>query len=191
MDWLIVGLGNPGPEYAQTRHNAGAMAIEAILRRHGDGFGSLAMNRKFKALTAKGRLAGRKVMLAFPQTFMNLSGQAVAAIASFHKINPDRILVIADEKDIPLGRLRLRLSGSAGGHNGLKSIIERLGTRDFPRLRIGIGTETSKRSEAADFVLGRPSAEELAELKAAAERAAEAVRTLLADGPESAMGKFN
>ena len=191
MDWLIVGLGNPGKEYANTRHNAGAMVLEKILERHGDDFDKFSNSNKFKARVAKGRLSGQKVFLVFPQTYMNLSGNSVADAANFYKINPNRILVIFDDKEISLGSLRLRLSGSAGGHNGVKSIIEKLGTQDFPRLRVGIGTEISKKSDAANFVLGKPSKEELAELEKSVTKAAEEVEVILTEGPDTAMNRYN
>lgn len=193
MDWIIIGLGNPGKDYAKTRHNAGAMVLEAILKRHPEDFDGLTPDKKFKALTAKGRLAGKKVLLVFPQTYMNLSGHSAAEAASFYKVPAENVLVLVDEKELPVGKLRLRLNGSAGGHNGIKSIIERLGTQDFPRLRIGVGNDVSKghKVDTADFVLGRPSKEELAELEATAERAAEEVEVIVTEGPETAMNRYN
>ena len=194
MDWLVVGLGNPGKKYEKTRHNAGAMVLNRIIERHRDEFGGgLKPNADFQALVAAGKLAGAKVLLLFPQSYMNLSGGSVAKAASFYKLKPANVLVIFDDKDIPLGTLRLRPAGSSGGHNGVKSIIERLGTEEFPRLRVGTGTAASlsRQADAADFVLKRPSKAEQETLDAAVARAAEAVEVALAEGLEAAMSRFN
>jgi PTH1 family peptidyl-tRNA hydrolase len=194
MDWLIVGLGNPGKKYENTRHNAGAMVLSEIVAGNPDAFGDgLRMNADLKALTAVGTIGGAKVLLVFPQSYMNLSGGAVAKAVSFYKVEPSRVLAVFDDKDIPLGTLRLRASGSAGGHNGVKSIIERLGTEEFPRLRVGVGTAASleRKTDAADFVLKRPSKAERETLAASVSRAAEAVETILTEGLEAAMNRYN
>lgn len=191
LNWLIVGLGNPGKKYAGTRHNAGAMVLAELVRRHPDAFGQLVESGKFKAKIAKGRLGDHKVLLAFPQTFMNLSGLSVSAIAKFYRLPAERVLVIFDDKDLPLGTLRLRPEGGAGGHNGVKSIIGDLGTDKFPRLRVGIGTAVTERADTADFVLGHPSAEEKAKLAKAVEQAANAIETAMKEGLDAAMNRFN
>ena len=135
VSWLIVFLGNPGPKYECTRHNAGFMAGDALAKKLG-----VSINRlRFKALTAAAEINGEKVLLMKPQTFMNLSGEAVGQAARFYKIPPERVLVVSDEISLPLGKLRVRPKGSAGGHNGLKSIIASLGSDAFPRIRIGVG----------------------------------------------------
>jgi peptidyl-tRNA hydrolase, PTH1 family len=155
---LIVGLGNPGPEYEQTRHNAGFWLVDNLA-------GSmLARESRFNALAAKTRIAGQEVWLLEPQTFMNRSGQSVGALARFYKIVPDDILVIHDELDLPPGAAKLKKGGSSGGHNGLKDITAALGTQEYWRLRIGIGhpRSLSLQQQVADFVLHRPRKEEQA-----------------------------
>ena len=146
--YLVVGLGNPGREYAQTRHNAGFMLADALAARLGVRFRRL----QFKALTTDARYGKAKIILAKPQTYMNLSGQAVAPLLRFYKIPPERLLVAYDDLDLPLGAVRLRPKGGHGGHKGMRSIIERLGTQEFPRLRLGIGRPPG-RMDAAAYVL--------------------------------------
>ncbi len=146
--YLIVGLGNPGREYAQTRHNAGFMLADALAARLGVRFRRL----QFKALTTDAPYGEAKIILAKPQTYMNLSGQAVAPLLRFYKIPPERLLVAYDDLDLPLGAVRLRPKGGHGGHKGMRSIIERLGTQEFPRLRLGIGRPPG-RMDAAAYVL--------------------------------------
>ncbi len=146
--YLVVGLGNPGREYAQTRHNAGFMLADALAARLGVRFRRL----QFKALTTDARYGKAKIILAKPQTYMNLSGQAVAPLLRFYKIPPERLLVAYDDLDLPLGTVRLRPKGGHGGHKGMRSIIERLGTQEFPRLRLGIGRPPG-RMDAAAYVL--------------------------------------
>ncbi len=146
--YLVVGLGNPGREYAQTRHNAGFMLADALAARLGVRFRRL----QFKALTTDARYGEAKIILAKPQTYMNLSGQAVAPLLRFYKIPPERLLVAYDDLDLPLGAVRLRPKGGHGGHKGMRSIIERLGTQEFPRLRLGIGRPPG-RMDAAAYVL--------------------------------------
>ncbi len=146
--YLIVGLGNPGREYAQTRHNAGFLLADALAARLGVRFRRL----QFKALTTDARYGEAKIILAKPQTYMNLSGQAVAPLLRFYKIPPERLLVAYDDLDLPLGTVRLRPKGGHGGHKGMRSIIERLGTQEFPRLRLGIGRPPG-RMDAAAYVL--------------------------------------
>ena len=182
---LIVGLGNPGPEYSDTRHNLGFHVTEELAHRHGVKFKNHA---KWKARAARIPDIGDGVWLAQPTTFMNLSGWAVREIASFHKLAPADILVVVDDADLPLGRLRIRRSGSAGGHNGLKSVIQELGTIEFPRLRIGVGRQAGG---LKNHVLGRFAAEEKAEIAEAVKRAADASELFATDDILTAMNRFN
>ena len=187
VSWLIVFLGNPGPKYECTRHNAGFMAGDAQAKKLG-----VSINRlRFKALTAAAEINGEKVLLMKPQTFMNLSGEAVGQAARFYKIPPERVLVVSDEISLPLGKLRVRPKGSAGGHNGLKSIIASLGSDAFPRIRIGVGAPPHPDYDMADWVLSVFRNQDLEDMLAASDRAAEAVTTYISDGPERAMNRFN
>lgn len=149
LDFLIVGLGNPGRKYEESHHNAGFMALDDLAAR----LGASVTRAKFDALTGMAVLAGKKVLLMKPQTFMNLSGKAVGAAASFYKLQPQQVLVLVDDIALAPGKLRIRPSGSAGGHNGIKSIIGALGTQDFPRIRIGVGERRGGEADLADFVL--------------------------------------
>ena len=187
VSWLIVFLGNPGPKYECTRHNAGFMAGDALAKKLG-----VSINRlRFKALTAAAEINGEKVLLMKPQTFMNLSGEAVGQAARFYEIPPERVLVVSDEISLPLGKLRVRPKGSAGGHNGLKSIITSLGSDAFPRIRIGVGAPPHPDYDMADWVLSVFRNQDLEDMLAASDRAAEAVTTYISDGPERAMNRFN
>ena len=154
LDFLIVGLGNPGRKYEESHHNAGFMALDDLAAR----LGASVTRAKFDALTGMAVLAGKKVLLMKPQTFMNLSGKAVGAAASFYKLQPQQVLVLYDDIALAPGKLRIRPSGSAGGHNGIKSIIGALGTQDFPRIRIGVGERRGGEADLADFVLASFSA---------------------------------
>jgi peptidyl-tRNA hydrolase, PTH1 family len=184
---LLAGLGNPGPQYRDTRHNAGFLVIDALASRWGvEG----QWRERQQALTIKTVFAGTPVLLAKPLTFMNLSGQAVAGLAGFFKIEPADILVIVDEAALPIGRLRARREGSAGGHNGLKSVAQHLGTQAFPRLRLGVGRGDARR-DLADHVLGRFDPDERADIEAAVLRAAEAVEVFVTDGIGRVMNAFN
>lgn len=183
---LIVGLGNPGPRYAATRHNVGFRVADQIAARHGVTFERGPAN----ALVTKIRRWAEPAWIAKPQTMMNLSGQAVADLARFYQIDPAAIFVIVDEVQLPLARLRARRGGSAGGHNGLKSIIERLGTDAFPRLRIGVGRGDPRR-DLADHVLAKFDRDEQPEIEAAIERAAEAAEVFVNEGIEAVMNRFN
>ncbi len=187
VSWLIVFLGNPGPKYACTRHNAGFMAGDALAKKLGVSIDRL----RFKALTAAAEINGEKVLLMKPQTFMNLSGEAVGQAARFYKIPPERVLVVSDEISLPLGKLRVRPKGSAGGHNGLKSVIASLGSDAFPRIRIGVGAPPHPDYDMADWVLSVFRDQDLEDMLAASERAAEAVTTYISNGPERAMNRFN
>lgn len=184
---LIVGLGNPGREYEATRHNAGFWWVDEFARAHQLTFKA---EGKFHGLAARGSVQGRELFLLKPQTFMNVSGRAVAAQAQFYKIVPQHILVVHDELDLPPGSAKLKLGGGHGGHNGLKDIITHLGTRDFWRLRIGIG-HPGERADVSDYVLNAPRKEEAGLIEHAMRRAQE-VASLIVEGKlEAAMLKLH
>jgi PTH1 family peptidyl-tRNA hydrolase len=184
---LIVGLGNPGPEYRDTRHNVGFLVADELARRWRV---PDAWREKFEALHIKTMVGDDAVVVAKPLTFMNLSGQAVAGLAAFYKIDPADVLVVTDDVALPLGRLRARPEGGAGGHNGLKSIIQHLGTQAFPRVRVGVGRGDDRR-DLSDHVLGRFEAGEREVVSAAVLRAADATERFLSDGIERVMSAFN
>lgn len=184
---LIVGLGNPGREYRDTRHNVGFMVLDALADRWRV---SDAWRERFDALQIKTTVGDAPVVIAKPLTFMNLSGQAVSAIAGFFKIEPADVLVIVDEAALPLGRLRARREGGAGGHNGLKSLIQHLGTQNFPRMRVGVGRGADGR-DLSDHVLGRFEPSERETVSAAVLRAADATEMFISDGIERVMNAFN
>ena len=193
--FVVVGLGNPGPEYLWTPHNAGFMAIDRIAAQEGVVVG----NRRCRAATATCRLAGRQVVLAKPETFMNLSGASVAALVREFEADPARdLLVLYDELDLTLGKLKIRERGSAAGHNGARSIIGALGTQEWMRLRIGVGPNLPPEAVAAggrrpgrDYLLSPMRKADLAVLDEVLDRAATAVRKIIADGPAAAMNEFN
>lgn len=182
---LIVGLGNPGPEYSETRHNLGFKVAEELARRHQVKFRK---SSKWKALTAKIPGVGDGVVLAQPATFMNLSGWAVRDLVSFHKIALADLLVVVDDADLALGRLRIRAAGSAGGHNGLKSVIQELGSEQFPRLRVGVGRQPG---ELKNHVLGRFGSDERSHIEAAVKRAADAADLFAREDIVKVMNRFN
>jgi PTH1 family peptidyl-tRNA hydrolase len=190
---LIVGLGNPGREYAQSRHNVGFWCLNRLARRHGIAFSS----RGRLAAVGEGRLAGQPVILAKPRTFVNLSGRAVSHLLRRYHLSPQHLLVVYDDLDLPLGRVRLRPRGSHGGHRGIRSIVEAIGSQDFPRIRIGIGRPkvagepTWEPDVVVDYVLGPMTAEERRILDEAVATAGEAILCLLADGVEAAMNRYN
>ena len=187
ISWLIVGLGNPGGQYDNTRHNAGFAVADELARR-----GGFSIQRvKFKALTNAATIGGQGALVMKPTTYMNLSGEAVGEAARFYKLTPDRVLVISDDVDLPLGKLRLRVSGSAGGHNGLKSIIQHLGSDRFPRLKVGVGGKPHPDYDLADWVLGKLTGEDKKVMDETVKRAADAVECFLKDGPQKAMNQFN
>lgn len=187
ISWLVVFLGNPGTKYEMTRHNAGFMAGDAMAKAQG-----AAINRsRFKALTGTCDIGGETVMLMKPQTFMNLSGEAVAQAVSFYKLAPDHVIVISDEVALPIGKLRIRTKGSAGGHNGLKNIIALLGTDQFPRIRIGVGAAPHPDYDMADWVLSSFKGKDAEDILAAAARAAEAVECYITKGADRAMNLYN
>jgi peptidyl-tRNA hydrolase, PTH1 family len=185
LDLLVVGLGNPGREYARNRHNVGFMVVDELARRHGGSW-----RRKFSGQLAEVRIDGHKVALLKPETYMNESGRAVQAAAAFFKLEPEAVLVVHDEGDLELGRLQARKGGGLAGHNGLRSLNRSLGTPDFLRLRVGVGRpERGDRRPLADFVLSDFEPHEDAETLVA--RAADAVEALDAGGLEAAQRRFN
>ena len=187
VSWLIVFLGNPGPRYEMTRHNAGFMAADAMAKEK-----NLSINKaRFKALTATCEIGGESVLLMKPQTFMNLSGEAVSQAVRFYKIPPEHVIVVSDEISLPIGKLRIRTKGSAGGHNGLKDIIAKLGTDAFPRIRIGVGAPPHPDYDMADWVLSSFKNQDAEDMLAAAARAAQAAQCYITQGADRAMNRFN
>jgi PTH1 family peptidyl-tRNA hydrolase len=185
--WLIVGLGNPGRQYEWTRHNAGYLVVDELARRTGQ----TPRVKECQALTAGAQLAGQSVRLVKPQTFMNLSGVAVEQLRTKYEVrDAANVMVITDDFTLPFGKVRIRPGGSAGGHNGLKSLISKLGTNQFPRLRLGIAPDHPL-NNPAEFVLAEFPPNDRAALAAMVERAADAVEFILTDGIANAMNKFN
>jgi len=185
--YLIVGLGNPGTEYARTRHNAGFVVVQTLASRWRTVW---SMESRFKARVARTEHGGRKVMLCEPQTYMNLSGEAVGAVAAFYRVPITNLLVVVDDADLPLGELRLRPAGSPGGHHGLESIEQHLGTRDYARLKIGIGRQDGER-EISSHVLGRFGSTEMALADKVLIVAADQAECWLTAGIQKAMSQFN
>ena len=186
-EYLVVGLGNPGSQYEATRHNVGFRAVDALAKEAG-----VKIDRaKFQALTAQATVGGVRVLLRKPQTYMNLSGVAVKQAADFYKVPPERVLVLFDDIDLDVGRLRIRRNGSAGGHNGIKSIISSLGSQEFPRIKIGVGAKPHPDYDLADWVLSRFTLAEQKLLDPAIEHAAEAVPVIFTQGIERASSQFN
>ena len=186
-EWLIVGLGNPGDKYENTRHNVGFMTVDILAER----LRIPVQKLKYKALTNTAELGGQKVLLMKPVTYMNLSGEAVRQAADFYKIHPERVLVISDDVSLPVGKLRIRTGGSAGGHNGLKNIIAQLGSDRFPRVKIGVGEKPHPDYDMADWVLGKFAGEDLKTIAQAIQRAGKAAECYIHDGPDRAMNRFN
>ena len=184
--YLIVGLGNPTREYEHTRHNAGFDAVDMLADR----LNISVKEKKHKGLCGKGMLGAEKVILLKPQTYMNLSGESVQAAADFYKIDHEHIIVMYDDIDLDVGKLRVRAKGSAGGHNGIKNIIAHLGTQEFPRVRIGVGAKPD-RMDLADYVLGRFPQVEQSVMEDAFKEAAEAAAAIVEDGIDAAMNRFN
>ena len=183
---LIVGLGNPGQEYRHTRHNLGFQVLDALSEVLGAAFA----REKFRGQIAEATLEGEKVLLLKPMTFMNKSGESVARAARNSVRSPEDILIVYDDVDLPLGKLRMRNAGSAGTHNGMRSVLERLGTRDVPRLRIGVGDKVEG-GDLSGHVLGKFRPEEKPEAEAAVKRAVEACTCFLEEGIEAAMNRYN
>lgn len=186
-EWIIVGLGNPGDKYENTRHNVGFRALDQLAET-----ASVPVQKlKHKALTNTCTIAGVKVLLMKPVTYMNLSGEAVADAARFYKIPPERIIVLSDDVSLGVGKLRIRRSGSAGGHNGLKSIIQHLGSDQFPRIKLGVGEKPHPDYDLADWVLGKFAKEDRKTVDEMVQKAAEAAAYYIKEGPEKTMGRFN
>ena len=185
MPWLIVGLGNPGPQYEQTYHNLGFLTIDRLAERN-----NIRVSRTdSKALLGIGTMSGQDVLLAKPQTFMNLSGSSVKALVDKHSVETEKILVIYDDLDLPWTGLRIRPRGSAGGHHGIEDIVKRLGTQDFPRIRLGI--DPGHPRNGTEFVLSQIRKAQLGDLDELLDHAAAATESILAEGVEKAMTKFN
>ncbi len=186
-DWLLVGLGNPGQQYETTRHNTGFMTLDLLAAR----LQVKVSKERFKALIAQAEYAGRRLLLMKPQTFMNASGIAVEAAAHFYKIPPERVLVLFDDISLPVGRLRIRKDGSAGGHNGLKSIIASLGSDQFPRVKIGVGAKPHPDYDLADWVMSTVNRAEQPAFQASLAGAAEAALCIVEHGCDKAAAAYN
>ena len=186
-EWLVVGLGNPGEKYENTRHNVGFLTVDELAERARVPVQKL----KHRALTNTLEVGSVKVLLMKPVTYMNLSGEAVGEAARFYKLPPERVLVISDDVSLPVGKLRIRKGGSAGGHNGLKSIIQHLGTDQFPRIKVGVGQKPHPDYDMADWVLSKVAGEDLKTITEAIRKAADAVECLIQEGPDKAMNRFN
>lgn len=183
---LIVGLGNPTPQYDKTRHNVGFAVIDHLMNEYGIALDTA----KHKGFYGKGRIAGESVILLKPMTYMNLSGESVVQVANYYKVAPKDIIVVYDDINLDVGRLRIREKGSAGGHNGIKNIIAHLGTDEFPRIRVGVGMKPPK-MDLADYVLSRFSKEEEALMEEGYERAAKAMELMVEDEISQAMNLYN
>lgn len=186
-EFLLVGLGNPGRDYAQTRHNAGFMAIERICAQNN----TECTRVKFHSLTGDITLGGRRALLMMPQTYMNLSGNAVREAADFYKIPPEKIIVIVDDINLDAGHMRIRRNGTDGGHNGLKNIIYMLESDNFPRIRVGVGKKPNKDYDMAAWVTGKIPGDDLEKMKGCFDVCADAAEMIMNNDPEGAMGKYN
>lgn len=187
VDWLLVCLGNPGDQYENTRHNVGFMVADELADRAGIPIQKL----KYRALTNTTQLGGQKVLIMKPITYMNLSGEAVRQAVDFYKVPADHVLVVSDDTALAVGRLRIRKGGSAGGHNGLKNIIQHLGTDQFPRVRLGVGEKPHPDYDLADWVLGKFQGEDKKAMEQAVKKAADAIECLLSQGLDKAMNRYN
>ena len=187
FDYMIVGLGNPGKQYETTRHNAGFICLDLLSEKHGIKVNKL----KFKSLMGDGRINGKRCLLLKPQTFMNLSGEAVREAADFYKIPPERIIVICDDISLEPGKIRIRRKGSAGGQNGLKNIILHLNGDNFPRIKVGIGAKPNPEYNLADWVLSHFSKDEAKLIKDAAEKVIGATEYMVKDNIDKAMSEYN
>ena len=186
--FLMVGLGNPGGEYADTRHNVGFRAVETLAGRWRAGWN---LEKKFQARLAKVERDGRRVLLCEPQTYMNLSGEAVQAVLGYFRVPVGRLLVLTDDADLPFGEIRLRARGSSGGHHGLESVAQQVGTTDYARLKIGIGRQREGQRQITGYVLGAFAADEKILLEKILTRVADQAECWVAEGVEKAMNKFN
>lgn len=187
VQWLLVCLGNPGKDYENTRHNIGFMAADELGRREHVSINKL----RYRALTGEVTIAGQRVLVLKPQTYMNLSGESVKLAGGFYKIPPERVLVISDDVSLPLGKLRIRAGGSAGGHNGLKNIIQHLGTDQFPRIKVGVGAPQHPEHEMVDWVIGNFTPAEKKVVGEAIGRALDAAACLIEKGVQEAQNRFN
>lgn len=187
LDWILVCLGNPGDAYENTRHNVGFAAADAL----GERLNKPIQRLKFKALTNLVEYGGAKVLIMKPSTYMNLSGEAVREACQFYKLPPERVLVVCDDVSLPVGKLRLRRSGTAGGHNGLRSIIGQLHSDQFPRVKIGVGQKPHPDYDMADWVLGKFSKEDRKTIDATIERALDAIECTFSRGIDQAMSRYN
>lgn len=187
FDYMIVGLGNPGRQYETTRHNAGFICLDLLSEKHGIKITKL----KFKSLMGDGRINGKRCLLLKPQTFMNLSGEAVRDAAEFYKIPPERIIVICDDISLDPGKIRIRRKGSAGGQNGMKNIIYHLNSDNFPRIKVGIGAKPNPDYDLADWVLSHFTKDEAKLIKEAAEKAVGSVEYMVEDKIDKAMSEYN
>ena len=187
FDYLIAGLGNPGAEYENTRHNAGFMCIDTLC----DKLGVKLTKHKFEALFGDAVIGGKRVIVAKPQTFMNNSGRAVAQLSRFYKMPCDRIIVVFDDISLPVGNIRIRRKGSSGGHNGIKDIIELMGTEDIMRVKIGVGDKPNRDYDLKNWVLAKMSDEFMPDFKCALENASNALEEIISQGIDSAMNKYS
>ncbi|MBC8537086.1 aminoacyl-tRNA hydrolase [Feifania hominis] len=187
VEWVIAGLGNPGPKYERTRHNAGFLALDRLAARHRIDVTRL----KFRGLLGRGEIAGRQVLLVKPQTFMNNSGECLREVLDFYKVPPERLIVLFDDISLPPGRLRVRLRGSDGGHNGIKSILYHIRSDQFPRVKIGVGDRPHPEMDLADWVLGTVAREDFPQWEDALERAGRACELLVEGSPAEAMNRYN
>ena len=187
FDYMIVGLGNPGRQYETTRHNAGFICLDLLSEKHGIKITKL----KFKSLMGDGRINGKRCLFLKPQTFMNLSGEAVRDAAEFYKIPPERIIVICDDISLDPGKIRIRRKGSAGGQNGMKNIIYHLNSDNFPRIKVGIGAKPNPNYDLADWVLSHFTKDEAKLIKEAAEKAVGSVEYMVEDKIDKAMSEYN
>jgi PTH1 family peptidyl-tRNA hydrolase len=187
VEYIVAGLGNPGKDYIGTRHNAGFMAADVIASKCGVAVDKI----KFKSLCADIMLCGKRILLLKPQTFMNISGEAIRDAAAFYKIPMERIIILYDDISLQPGKIRVRSKGSAGGHNGIKSIIYLSGTDVFPRVKIGVGAKPRPEYDLADWVLGRPSKDDSELITQALDNSCRAVESIITDGAFEAMNKYN
>ena len=187
IEYIIAGLGNPGPKYADTRHNAGFKAVDLLAEKHGFAFKRL----KFHALIADEVIGGRRCLVMKPQTMMNLSGEAVIEAADYYNIPDEKIIIIFDDVSLDVGKIRVRRKGSAGGHNGIKSIISCLGSEEFPRIKIGVGKKPSADYDMVDWVLGEIPKDKIKDFNDSLQSAVGAVEAILCEDIDSAMNKFN
>lgn len=187
FDYMIVGLGNPGTKYENTRHNAGFICVDALCEKHGISVKKL----KFKSLLGEGKIGGKRCLIVKPQTFMNLSGEAVRDAAQFYKIKPENIIVIFDDISLAPGKMRIRRKGTDGGHNGIKNIIYHLASDNFPRIKVGVGAKPHPDYDLADWVLSRFSKDEMKEIMKVAENTMSAIEYMVNGDIDKAMSEFN